>query len=183
MDTLVLSQDYTPVRRINWQSAITLVLQGRVEVLEEYADRFIRSASRVFHVPAVVRLLKWAAGRLLARLRGVKFNRRNVWLRDKGRCQYCRKHVSMPDFTFDHVIPKSLGGTSRWENVVVACRRCNQDKRNRTPAQARLRLLTKPVRPSWLPIETFRLAPEGIPESWKDYLSSVDYWGGDLDAD
>ena len=178
-DCLVLSFAYQPVTRVNWTKAITWVLSGRVEVLEEYEDRVIRSPNQVFPMPSVIRFVRKVAGFFR---RGAKFNRKNIWTRDKGRCQFCGDHVSLAEFTFDHVIPRNQGGKTCWENIVVCCPGCNVAKRDRTPAQARMRLLSQPVRPKSLPGENMVFLG-GMPDSWKSYLASVAYWDGALDSD
>jgi len=182
MDTLVLSDAYLPIDRVSWQRAITLVLSGRADVVEEYEDRYIRSPSTIFPMPSVIRFVKRIAN--LFR-RGVKFNRKNVWLRDKGRCQYCQRKTSLADFTFDHVVPQSQGGPTRWENIVVACPECNHRKRDRTPQQAKMFLRTPPARPKSLPGVSFPIFrwDDNMPKTWKDYLGSYQYWNGALKED
>ncbi len=181
MDTLVLNAAYQPLRRVSWQEAFRLVFTGRVEVVESYADRVVRSAREVFPVPSVVRFVRMVVESVFHR--GVKFNRRNVYLRDKGRCQYCGERVPSTDFEFEHVIPRSQGGHTRWANIVVACTACNRRKGNRTPAQAGMRLRIRPVRPRSLPgTGSAGLAwDEGMPHSWRDYLRSVRYWHATLE--
>ena len=117
-DTLVLSNSYLPISRVPWQRAITWVVLGRAEIVEKYDNAVVRSAYEVFPMPSVVRFLHSVVG--LFR-KGVKFNRKNVWLRDKGRCQYCGDKVGLSEFTFDHVIPQSQGGKTKWDNIVVSC--------------------------------------------------------------
>lgn len=176
MDTLVLSDSYIPMRRIPWQDAICDVLSGRAEMLEVYEDRMIRTASEVFLMPSVIRFVNKVKGFFK---RSVKFNRKSVWMRDKGTCQYCAVKVPMSDFTYDHVTPLSLGGKTTWTNIVVCCMVCNQRKRNRTPQQAGMRLLSVPALPKSLPATSGFNAwgdPNSIPESWKDYLGSFRYW-------
>ena len=175
MDTLVLDASYQPISRVSWQQAFRMVFSGRAVVVETYADWVVRSAREVFLVPSIVRFVRVVRNFFR---RGIKFNRRNVYLRDKGRCQYCGRRVPSNDFEFEHVIPKCQGGRTRWENIVVACTPCNQRKGNRTPEQAGMRLLSKPVRPRSLPgVGAASLAwGEGMPVTWKDYLRSVGYW-------
>jgi 5-methylcytosine-specific restriction endonuclease McrA len=115
--------------------------------------------------------------------KNIKFNRRNIWLRDKGRCLYCGNKVSQSNFTFDHVIPRSKGGLTHWDNIVVSCHPCNQKKDSRTPEQAGMKLLVKPARPkvlagTYTPIFHWE---DTMPSSWKDYLGSVQYWTSTLD--
>lgn len=181
METLVLDLKYTPVARVSWQRAITLLWEGRVEVVESYEDRTVRSVTLEFRVPAVIRFLRAIRGKR----RAIKFNRENVYARDKGRCQYCSISVPRHDFTYDHVVPKAQGGHTAWENVVVSCTPCNQRKGGRTPGQAGLRLVQSPVRPKSLP-DTVRLTfswRKGMPEPWKAWLQSVAYWNTELQDD
>jgi len=180
MDTLVLNSSYMPINRVSWREALSCIFSGRAEVVEEYEDRTVRSPSTVFKVPSIIRFLSRAVGFFR---RGVKFNRNNVYLRDKGSCQYCGKKVTRSGFTYDHVIPRSQGGKTKWDNVVVACLPCNQRKRDRTPAQAGMSLLNKPVRPRSLPGNPAQLVWENsMPSSWKDYVGTVSYWHDRLDS-
>ena len=181
MDTLVLNRNYMPVNQVNWQTAITWVVSGRAEVLDgaEYDDWYIRSPSKVWKCPQIIRLVSGAF--TFKQNRKARFNRKNVWLRDKGRCQDCGNKADLREFTLDHVIPRSQGGKTCWKNVVVACLGCNQRKRDRTPQQARMRLLTQPTHPMGLPTGFVPLWAEGMPVCWKDYLRSKDYWNGTLD--
>ena len=179
MDTLVLNAAYQPVARVSWQRAFTLVFTGRAEVVETYADRVIRSAREVFPMPSIVRFVRMVKTYFS---RGVRFNRRNVYLRDKGRCQYCGHRVPSNAFNFEHVVPKAQGGRTTWANIVVSCHPCNQKKGNRTPEQAGMKLLSQPYRPKSLPgMGRTQLAwHEGMPSTWKDYLQTVRYWHATL---
>ncbi len=179
METLVLNAAYQPINRVSWQEAFRLVFTGRAEIVETYADRVVRSARAAFPVPSIVRFVRMV--RSVFR-RGIRFNRRNVYLRDKGRCQYCGDKVSLDGFSFEHVIPRAQGGKTSWENIVVACIPCNRRKGGRTPEQARMRLRSKPVRPRSLPGMGSGLGwNDGMPHSWKTYLQSVGYWHAPLD--
>lgn len=179
MDTLVLSSSYEPVGQVSWKRAIRLWLLDKVEVLEEYTDRVVQCALGAIAMPSVIRLLKAIAHR---RRRGPRFSRENVYAREKGRCAYCGTKVSRIDATYDHVVPRALGGKTTWENIVIACMPCNQRKGGRTPEQARMKLRTKPVRPHALPgTHTLGLPKGSMPESWRQYLSSMAYWHLELD--
>ena len=176
METLVLDIGFTPVARVSWQRAVTLLWQGKVEVVEEYEDRTVRSVALELRVPAVIRFLHSLRGKR----KDVRFSRENVYLRDRGRCQYCSTAVPRHDFTFDHVVPRALGGHTVWDNVVVSCTPCNRRKGRRTPVQAGMRLVQAPVRPTSLP-DVVRLTftwKRGMPEAWK--LTSVAYWNAEL---
>jgi 5-methylcytosine-specific restriction endonuclease McrA len=124
VETLVLNRAYQPVARIPWQRAITLVFLGKVELVESYEDQTIRSVSFEVKVPAVVRFLRL----LVRRQPVVRFSRENVFARDRGRCQYCQRPVTRAEATYDHVLPRKLGGLTTWENIVIACVPCNQAK-------------------------------------------------------
>lgn len=180
MDTLVLSPSYEYVARVSWERAITLFFQGKVEILESYEDKDVRSVTFAIKMPSVVRFLQAIRGKR----RAVKFSRENIYARDQGRCQYCWQKVSRDEFTYDHVIPRASGGKTTWENVVASCMQCNQDKKNRTPAEAGMRLRTTPVRPKRLPDVRITLVwRKGMPESWKSWVRSFVYWNGELDND
>jgi 5-methylcytosine-specific restriction endonuclease McrA len=179
MDTLVLSQSYQPVGRIPWQRAMTLFFLGKVEVIEEYENREVRSVTISLQMPSIVRFLH----KVRRKKKAVKFSRENVYTRDKGRCQYCGCKTPRVESTYDHVIPRSQGGKTTWTNIVIACRTCNQKKGGRTPEQARMRLRTRPVRPKTLP-NTWKITftwQEGMPTSWKDFLATVAYWNSEIE--
>jgi 5-methylcytosine-specific restriction endonuclease McrA len=181
METLVLNAGWQPVARIPWQRAITLLFLGKVELVEEYEDRTIRSVSFEVKMPSVVRFLRM----LKHRKPVIRFSRENVYARDRGRCQYCGKAVTRSEATYDHVVPRSQGGGTHWENIVIACVPCNRAKGGKTPAQARMKLLTRPVKPTTLP-DTFRLTftwSKGMPSSWKNWLRDLTYWHGSLEED
>lgn len=173
-DVLALSYGYTPIARITWQDAICDVLSGRAEILEIYTDRTIRTVSEVFQMPSVIRFIHKVAG--FFGKRAIKFNRKNVWLRDHNQCQYCGTKVTMSEFTYDHVTPLSQGGKTVWENIVVSCLRCNQKKAGRTPTQARMALISTPAKPKTLSADGLPFSLADIPDTWKDYLGSVQYW-------
>ena len=173
MQTLVLSQSYEPIKVISWQRAITLLFLNKVEVIEEY-DRNIKHVSYVIKMPAVVRLLR----AFRRHKKPVKFSRVNIYGRDNYKCQYCAKKLTLAEGTYDHVVPRAQGGKTEWTNIVTACEECNSRKANRTPEQAGMKLLSRPVRPDWVPIMTICLGSTP-PEAWRDYI----YWAGSLDSD
>ena len=166
MRTLVLDQSYQPHRIVSWQKAITLLYVGKAEVLEEYED-IVRSVSLAMRMPSVVRLSRHA-GR---RKRTLKFSRINVMMRDDFSCQYCGEQKTMRELTYDHVLPKTRGGKTTWENIVTACRHCNSRKADRTPEEAGMALRKKPKQPTWLPTGSFYVDSSRIPDTWKDWVS------------
>jgi 5-methylcytosine-specific restriction endonuclease McrA len=146
--------------------------EGKVEVVEEY-DNDIRSVSITIKMPSVVRLLHRVRGKKQA----VKFSRINVATRDKFTCQYCDTKMTLSKLTYDHVIPKSQGGKTLWENIVMACYPCNERKANRTPEKAKMPLKKVPVKPAYLPVVTMRFETSSIPDAWATYI----YWNGALE--
>lgn len=166
MKTLVLDQGYVPVKVITWHRALCMSLLEKVEVLASY-DREVRTITRSFQAPAVVRLL--AAVRTRPQL--VRFSRRNVYLRDNHRCQYCGVVFSDAELTLDHVVPRVSGGKTSWTNVVAACASCNRRKGGRTPEQAGLHLHRPPRRPLWSPLSvTQRLPEHDMPDIWRAWI-------------
>lgn len=170
--TLLLNQGYEPIKIISWQRAMTLLTLDKVDVVETY-DANVRATSVIVQVPAVVRLRK--TFRRHAKL--VKFSRVNIYARDGYRCQYCGDKCAVNELTYDHVVPRSRGGKTSWENIVSCCYACNRTKANRTPAEAKMRLLATPVRPSWIPAVQIRVSTASMPDAWRDYV----YWTGEID--
>ncbi len=161
MKTLVLDQGYQPHRVIPWQRALRLVFGEKVEIVEVYREQ-IRSPSLTIPMPSVVRLHR----PLPRKARVIKFSKHNVLHRDGFRCQYCGARPPARETTFDHVLPRSRGGGTCWENIVVACRSCNGRKGGRTPAEAGMKLRRAPVQPAWLPA-AYGVPSDGhLPETW-----------------
>lgn len=187
-ETLVLDHSFQPVKRTSWQDAMVAWANGRVEIIAHYTDKLIHEGLGLF-MPAVVRFVRKARNK---RKKQVRFSRHNVYLRDKGTCQYCSKRVAFDDFQYEHVVPKNQGGKTCWENIVVSCGACNQKKGGKTPQQARMRLVTVPVRPKKLPYTVSRhlvYNPDIMPEDWQPYLPTRDsvasyaYWHGELESE
>lgn len=174
MQTLVLGKDYQPMEIVPWERAMTLLCEGKVEVVQEYEDQFVRTVTVKFNMPSIIRFIDKAR----SLRRAIKFSRANVWLRDKGRCQYCGNQTRRDIATYDHVTPRAQGGKTTWENIVIACVDCNQRKRDRSPVQAGMRLRTNPVKPKFLPgAGSFTLTyRKDQPLAWKDYMHDVAYW-------
>jgi 5-methylcytosine-specific restriction endonuclease McrA len=197
---LVLNADWTPLRVVPWERAVTLLLEDKVSLVEAYAGRFIRSASMGIPHPAVVVLRRYQAFRTR-----VRFNRQNVLARDGYTCQYCGARPTRPsgkpdlaELTLDHVIPRarSVDGRVRtldgevipvtcWDNVVTACVTCNADKADRTPAEARMPLRLRPRAPSGLDLVWMAVLQVDIPDEWRDWLPAGspwrDYWTAELE--
>jgi len=178
METLVLSTRYEPVARVSWERAVTLFFAGKVEVVEEYEDRCIRSVTLELRMPSVIRFLRGVR----AFRKAVRFCRENVLARDEGRCQYCGRKISRTEATYDHVVPRARGGVTSWDNVVIACFRCNQKKGGRTPAEAGMKLRVAPAKPKALLGTRLTLAyDKGIPLSWRKFVRDAAYWQVELE--
>lgn len=171
--TLVLDMGCQPHRIVSWQRAVTMLFQGKVEVVEEYDETIYSSMTFTMKMPAVIRLL-----RKVARKKAVKFSRMNVLTRDDWTCQYCGKRLPTKKLNYDHVVPRSQGGKTVWENIVTSCYDCNDRKRDRTPQQAGMHLRKPPVKPRSLPVVAFHVdAGDSIPDAWRNFI----YWHGALD--
>ena len=168
---LLLNITYEPLKIINWKKAITLLCLGKVEVIEEYS-REIHSVSFTLKLPSVVRLLKMVKRPKTP----VKFSRQNIYARDRYKCQYCGNQYPTEELTYDHVMPKSRGGATEWENIVTCCIDCNRKKGGRIPSEASMQLVRKPKRPTWIPAIRITIGFREIPQDWRDYL----YWNVEL---
>jgi len=164
---LVLNASFEPLHIVTWQRALQLLFQGKVEVVEE-SDKEVRTVRLTIRVPAVLRLLNYVP--LTRRKEIVRFSRLNIFLRDHCTCQYCGKVFGRNQLTLDHVIPIVQGGKKSWENIVTACKPCNQRKGGYTPTQAGLQLIRKPKQPIWLPTVNLQLGITQTPERWQVYL-------------
>jgi 5-methylcytosine-specific restriction endonuclease McrA len=196
---LLLNRLYMALRVISAKRAMTLVYRDLAEVVsvedgqylsydfedwvevseakaafEPHEHDWIRTVRFQIAVPKIIRLLVYEK---LPRV-GVKLNRRNLFARDRNRCQYCGRHFSSRELSIDHVIPRSQGGVTSWENVVCACMRCNVRKGGRTPEQAHMNLVVKPMRPRRSPVLTVKLSDARY-ASWKQFLDFA-YWNVEL---
>jgi 5-methylcytosine-specific restriction endonuclease McrA len=163
--TLLLNSSFEPLKIIPWERAITLMFRGKVEVVNTY-EREVRSVSLAIKVPSVVRLLRYV--KLGARK--PPLTRLNLLARDNFSCQYCARELTIKDSSIDHVVPRSQGGRTTWENVVTACHPCNREKGGRTPVQARMLLRSTPREPDWLPVLTVRFS-RSMPVTWHHFLA------------
>jgi 5-methylcytosine-specific restriction endonuclease McrA len=196
---LVLNKHYVAIRVVNVRRAFSLLFRQLAEVVHleqgEYLSYdfdswcdvsqfkrqfepdghdWIRTVHFEIAVPQVIRLL------LYDRLprQEVKFNRRNIFARDQNRCQYCGRRHPPAELSLDHVVPRSRGGTSTWENVVCCCLRCNVRKGGRTPEEAGMTLVAPAKKPRRSPVLAVKLS-DGRYASWKQFLDHA-YWNVEL---
>ena len=203
-NVLVLNKFYQAIRVINVRRAFSLLCRELAEVVHIETDAsgksqwlnlkftdwqelsalkaefepdgydWIHTVRFQIAVPRIIRLLGYDK---LPR-QDVKFNRRNIYARDSNRCQYCGKKFSTTELSLDHVLPKSQGGKTTWDNIVCCCVRCNVKKGGRTPEQAHMHLIVKPAKPKRSPVINIRLADERY-SSWKQFLDDA-YWTVEL---
>lgn len=188
---LVLNKSWVAVNVASAKRALTMLFQGHARVVhpQDYAlydfdawlefshtsdgvhpRRYVYTPSTRIRLPEVI---------VLTAFNGfftpeVRLSRRNIFARDKNTCQYCGRRFSRFDLTIDHVIPRSRGGDDTWENLVLACTGCNLKKRDRTPDEAHMPLVRKPVAPRWLPRFETPLPKEEL-HSWKRFVDLA-YW-------
>ena len=173
---LVLNADYRPLSYYPlslwpWQEAIKAVFLDRVSIIAEY-DEEVRSQRQAFRIPSVVVLKDYVKPQ-----KRVAFTRFNLFLRDGFECQYCG---SKGDLTFDHVVPRSRGGVTSWENVVAACSPCNLRKANRSLRHSGMSLRRAPRQPSAQDMHGMgrRFPPNHLHQTWMDFL----YWDAELES-
>jgi len=172
---LILNADYRPLSYYplslwSWQDAVKAVFLDRVNIISEY-ERAVHSPSFEMRLPSVVSLKTYVKP-----ARFPAFTRFNVFLRDRFTCQYCG---DSNELTFDHLVPRSRGGQTTWENVVAACSPCNLRKGGKLPDEVHMWPAQKPFRPTVFQLHNNgRLFPPNyLHESWMDYL----YWDSELE--
>lgn len=178
--TLVLNADmqplsWAPLSVWSWQTAFVAVMQERVIQVKTYDDVVARSGSGAFEVPAVVALKRYRKRRKVA------FTRYHLFLRDEFRCQYCGGRFSARELTFDHVVPRSRGGRTSWENIVACCSADNLRKGNKAPREAGMKLMRVPFEPSPHQLDAaarkLPLAQAELHQTWLDFL----YWDAEIE--
>jgi len=199
LSVLVLNRSFVAVHITNVRRAITLLFRQLAEVVHieegQYAahtldswrelsalrstfrspeEDGVRAVGYELQAPRVIRLVSCDRGPR----QGLRFNRRNVFARDGNQCQYCGRHFPTSELSLDHVVPRSRGGVTSWENIVCACVACNVRKGGRTPPEARMNLVRHPVKPKRSPLLSIKLGNPKY-ESWKSFVDNA-YWLVDL---
>lgn len=191
---LVLNKSWSPVHVCSIPRAISLVFQGMARAVdydyqvhsfeswrdlsahvEKNGNDFIHTASFSMLVPEVILLTQYSKVPNIS----VKLNRRNIFLRDNYTCQYCGDQPGARSLTIDHIVPRSKGGRTNWENVALACRDCNAQKSNLTLGDSGMTLRTKPKKPTWTSMLRGVRSDSGHP-LWKQF-TDVAYWTTKLD--
>jgi 5-methylcytosine-specific restriction endonuclease McrA len=194
---LVLNKIWRPLRVTTVQDAIGLVAKGHALIIDakndftthallswndvsrakqEWGDGVIRSCHLMLMPPEVIMVTTYEK----QGERSVVFSRRNLFKRDRYTCQYCGDQpTNHEDLTMDHIVPRSKGGKSTWENTVLACFECNKRKADRTPEQAGMKLKKVPKKPSWKTL--VQVPPKMRKESWQHFLDRA-YWEVELEA-
>lgn len=150
------------------------VSEYRAKHFRQEDDDWVRTATSEIQVPRVIRLVAYEK----LPKQTVKFNRRNIFARDNNQCQYCGRKFPTNELSLDHIIPRSQGGVSTWDNIVCACVSCNVKKGGRTPKQAHLSLIRKPEKPKRSPLLNLKLTHRKY-QSWKTFLDNA-YWSVEL---
>lgn len=204
LNVLSLNRSYQPLGIINLKNAVKSVVNGRAEIvkvdskghyysynihswaelsslkrmLEEEdgtEDWLINNEDYAIEAPRIIRFLNHDR----VHFRGIKFNRKNLFIRDNYTCQYCGKTGKDITLQLEHVIPKSRGGKAMWTNTVCACHNCNSKKGSKTPEEAGMKLIRKPFVPKYIPLGKAKLEKEKY-YSWKNFISDL-YWNIEIE--
>lgn len=140
---VILNADYVYLNSVSWKRAIRLLVKGKAESLKDSAKKVITTGGKEIFIPLLMRLIKLV--RMVYKNR-VPFSKKNIYIRDKNTCMYCG--VTEKRLTIDHVIPKSRGGKTSWENCIASCKKCNATKADRTPHEAKMAIKRMPYQPT-----------------------------------
>lgn len=176
--TLLLDKNWQPIKIISWKCALNLLFLKKAHTVSEYPDLKVRSTSKAFSVPAILR----SESTPVRVPRRTPCTSANIFLRDKNLCAYCGVRKSKSDLTVDHVIPIVQGGEWDWKNLISACRKCNQKKGGRTPKQAGMKLLFQPKEPGWSLVFALKISKSDPIHFWQDYLYGLEVYPEIFDA-
>lgn len=192
---LVLNRAFYPVHVTSVRRAFCLLYSGIARVVDSQynlfdfkswselslsiSDEVIGTVDRAIKVPRVIVILTFDR----FPRRGVRFNRANIFTRDRDTCQYCGRRFSRGELSLDHVVPISMGGDTSWTNVTCCCVECNKRKGGRLPEDAGMRLRKKPSKPAWTPEYSVSIR-SSIYKEWLPFLNIVDftYWNLELES-
>lgn len=206
LQVLSLNKVYQPMGLISVKEAVEAIFAERAEIIEEELngtfsnhnvnswlelsamkklfkeegeeginDLWINWTDPAFVVPRVVRYLNYDK----SYVRRVKFSRRNIITRDNYHCIYCNKKFAIEDLQLEHIIPRSRGGKTTWENTATSCYKCNQKKSNKTPKEAGMKLHWKPIKPKFLPKNNKIIVHDPRYKFWEQFISDL-YWSTEL---
>ncbi|TAL68837.1 MAG: HNH endonuclease [Bacteroidetes bacterium] len=159
---LILNQSYEPVSVCSAKKAIILIFLTKAEIVAKRDGKVVRSINYSMPFPSVIRLARY----IKVPFKKIELSRRNILKRDGFRCQYCG--TKSHELTIDHIIPKSRGGSDSWDNLVSACKSCNNKKADRTPEEAGIHLIKRPRRPHHILFITQYMGK--VDENWKPFL-------------
>ena len=163
ISVLKLDSSFKPIEIISWEEAFLLTWLNKAYAVE-YSDKWVHSARQAFQVPSVIVLFRYIEEKFFT----LPCTRKNIMIRDENRCQYCQGAFRDGDLTIDHVIPRSKGGKTIWTNVVIACKPCNQQKKDLLLSQTPFSLPRVPKKPSYRSIIKKRIKTSNV--KWKEYL-------------
>ncbi len=192
-NVLILNRFYMAIRVVNVRRALTLLYRQCAEVIDmdrgqyvsydfeswcelsqltsidkQPGEEYLQAVGFELQVPRIARLTRFDK----MPMQTVRFNRKNLFARDQHTCQYCGRNEPAYKLSLDHVIPRSLGGPTTWENIVCCCLRCNSRKGGRTPKQARMKLLSDPAKPRVSPL-LIQSIEDPRYESWKTFIPAA----------
>lgn len=196
-DVLVLNKAWCAVQIADWKKIMSLLYQDQAVAVDDnlqtynfndwvelsalmtnYAHGFVNTTTLRIAIPEVVRLVDYDK---LPKTQ-VKFTRRNIYEHYNNTCCYCGVKKSTKDLNLDHVLPRSRGGKTSWDNVVLSCIPCNSRKDDRLPSEAGMPLLVKPSKPRWRGVQVINVkSPVSIPVSWQRLLDQK-YWSTELES-
>ena len=192
---LVLNKFFFPIDTTNVKRAFLMLYIGAAKAVNVNYETFdfeswseiatmknedcIKTVSKVIKIPRVIIVVRYDK----VPSKEVKFNRYNIFKRDRSQCQYCGLPFARQELTIDHVVPRSLGGRTIWSNVVCCCIKCNRQKGNKDLSLTNMKLINEPVKPSWELLSNLYIKTVKF-EEWKPFLSFIDasYWNVEFES-